>query len=92
MNDDDDDNDDEDDDEDDNNNGITRSRQDNEGDANMSHDLPGNNYHCGGNILPRWKYYHRGGNISPAVEILFHLIHNFSLDSLQRNLDFIVFT
>ena len=42
MNDDDDENDDEDD--NNNNNGITRSRQDNEGDANMSHDLP-----------PRWK-------------------------------------
>ena len=42
VNDDDDENDDEDD--NNNNNGITRSRQDNEGDANMSHDLP-----------PRWK-------------------------------------
>ena len=33
---------------------------------------------------PRWKYSHRGGNV-------FQLMHNFSLDSLQRNLVFIVF-
>ena len=32
---------------------------------------------------PRWKYSHRGGNV-------FQLIHSFSLDSLQRNLDFVV--
>ena len=56
-------------------------------------------YHRGGNIItavetfpPRWKHYHRGGNILTAVEILFHLIHNFPLDSLQGKLDFIVFT
>ena len=71
KNDDDDGNDDEDEDDDDdsvnanvnnsNNNGITRSMHhgnDNEGDANMPHDLQ-----------PRWKYFHRGGNIT-AVEIL----------------------
>ncbi len=33
---------------------------------------------------PRWKYSHPGGNV-------LKLIHNFLLDSLQRNLDFIVF-
>ena len=48
-------------------------------------------------LSPRWKYFHRGGNILTAVEILsprwkyFHRGGNsFSLDSLQRNLDFIV--
>ena len=45
----------------------------------MSHDLP-----------PRWKYSHRGGNISNAVEIVFHLIHNFHLIHCNANLDFIV--
>ena len=30
------------------------------------------------------KHFHRGGNV-------FQLTHNVSLDSLQRNLDFIVF-
>ena len=41
---------------------------------------------------PRCKHFHRGGNILTAVEIVFHLIHNFPLDSLQRNFrDFIVF-
>ena len=34
-------------------------------------------------LSPRWKYYHRDGNIITAVEILFHFIHNFSLDSLR---------
>ena len=47
-------------------------------------------YHRDGNIIMRWKYFHRGGNknyfnrggkISTAVEIPFHLINNFSLDS-----------
>ena len=39
------------------------------------------------------NYFHRGENVSTAVEIVFHLIHNFPLDSLQRNFrDFIVFT
>ena len=46
-----------------------------------------------GNIPPRCKHFHCGGNILIAVEIVFHLIHNFPLDSLQRNFrDFIVFT
>ena len=38
-------------------------------------------------VPPRWKYSHRGG----AVEIFFSRFVTFSLDSLQRNLDFIVF-
>ena len=42
---------------------------------------------------PRWEYYHRGGNISTAVEIVFHLIHNFPLDSRRQfHLDFILFS
>ena len=54
-------------------------------------------FHRGGNILTAVgilspQHFHRGGNILTAVGILFHLIHNFPLDSLQLNLDFIVFT